>query len=133
MQLRSKFNPFYQRDKIQVLTEAQVRLGLDAVGVDVQDATAHQQELGVKPDMDKKYTRCTYKRLSDKDPQYALLTKDRSSIKTYMAASVLNPRADGVAGLSEEADAALFESKIHDLEAKEADIIHDLYMTHFVV
>lgn len=133
MQLRDKFNPFYQRDTIKVLTEDQIRLGLDAVGIDVQDATAHQMELGIKPDKDKKYTRCTYKSISEQDPQYGLMTKDRSSVKTYLAASVLNPTAEGVTGLNDEADEALFEAKILDLEAKEADIIHELYMTHFVV
>jgi DNA-binding transcriptional regulator YbjK len=61
------------------------------------------------------------------------MTKDRSSVKTYMAASVLNPTAEGVSGLNDEADETLFEAKIQDLEAKEADIIHELYVTHFVV
>ena len=133
MALRDKFNPFYQKTKIRILTEDQVRRGVEAVGIDTLDSNAHQLQLGVKPDKGKKYVKCQYRGLSEDDPEVAMNQKDKSQIKMAVPASALHPSAEDVVGLEDEADAALFDNKVIDLEAKEADIIHDLYTAHFVV
>ena len=101
MVLRDKFTPFYQKTRIKVLTEDQVRRGVAAVGIDTLDSNAHQLELGIKPDKGKKYVKCTYRSISEKDPVVAMNQKDNSQVKTYMPASILHPSAGGVAGLED--------------------------------
>ena len=131
MLFREKFSPFYQKTKIKVITDDQVRQGIETVGIDTQDSKEHQEAMGIKPDGDKKYVKCTYKNLNENDPEVAMNQKDASQIKSYLPAAIANPNADGVLGL-EEADVDIFNQKVIDLESKEADLIHDLYTTHFV-
>ena len=72
MLFREKFSPFYQKTKIKVVTDDQVRQGIETVGIDTQDSKEHQEAMGIKPDGDKKYVKCTYKNLNANDLEAAM-------------------------------------------------------------
>ena len=118
---RNNLTPFYNHKKINIVTEDDLRQGLKTF--DVLSSKGNQSEMNQT--MKSNGLNKTY--ISTKE---FMNNHDETQVQNYMVGTVIERDVDKIN--AHIADKELTEAKLKELENREANIIHNLYSTHFV-
>ena len=120
LQYKDNLQNFYKNKKINVITEAMVRQGLDEL-----PSTADLNKERIKYDVE-------FQNLKKTEHEMKEVERRKQIMPGYLVSTLLHEKAEDINGIEGKRNIKRVNQTLEQLQEKEAQIIHDLYETHFV-